>query len=81
MSDHPSPVDPDDIGFNDSGNPSFGTVLKGFLSRRHMLQGMGTSAALLMAAGASLGALIGAVTMTRKTLIRPHLRRLPRLWH
>jgi len=51
MSDHHNPADPDDIGFNDSANTSFGNVLQGFLSRRSVLRAVGTSAALMMATG------------------------------
>lgn len=52
MSDDRKVIDADDIGHNDSPNPEFDTVLKGFLSRRGMLKGgVGTAATLLLGGG------------------------------
>ena len=46
------PVDPDDIGHNDSPNPEFQSVLRGFLSRRGLLLGgVGTATTLLLGGG------------------------------
>src|SRR5690606_39795224 len=43
---------PDDIGCNESGNTSFDTVLRGFMSRRKVLRGgVGTAATLLLTGG------------------------------
>ena len=45
-------ADTDDTGHNDSPNPHFEAVLKGFLSRRGLLKGgVGTAATLLMGGG------------------------------
>lgn len=47
--------DPDDIGHNNSPNPAFDSVLRGFLSRRGLLKGgVGTATSLIMG-----GALMG----------------------
>src|SRR5690606_5908372 len=52
MSDQKTCNDPDDIGCNESGNTSFDTVLRGFLSRRNVLRGgVGTAATLLFTGG------------------------------
>ena len=52
MSDQKICNDPDDIGCNESGNTSFDTVLRGFMSRRKVLRGgVGTAATLLLTGG------------------------------
>jgi secreted PhoX family phosphatase len=49
------PADPDDIGFNDSANPQFDTVLQARISRRNLLRGGIASAA---------GALFGSIGLS-----------------
>jgi len=52
-------VDPDDIGYNESSNPSFESVLAARLNRRDFLKGTASTGAMAIFGGVSLGALTG----------------------
>ena len=53
------PLDPDDIGYNDSNNPSFDSILAARLSRRNFLGVSAGSGAMALFGGVSLSALAG----------------------
>ena len=52
-------IDPDDIGCNDSNNPTFDSILSARLSRRDFLRGSASSGAMAIFGGVSLSALAG----------------------
>jgi len=54
-----SNIDPDDIGYNDSANPTFESILAVRLSRRNFLLGSASSSAMAIFGGVSLTALAG----------------------
>lgn len=55
----PAKIDPDDIGHNESANPSFDTILAARLSRRNFMLGSVGTGAMAVFGGVSLGALAG----------------------
>jgi secreted PhoX family phosphatase len=63
MNDRTTPptrnIDPDDIGYNESSNPSFESVLKARLSRRKFMLGSASTGAMAIFGGVSLSALAG----------------------
>jgi uncharacterized protein len=52
-------IDPDDIGFNNSNNPAFDSILSARLSRRDFLRGSASSGAMAIFGGVSLSTLAG----------------------
>jgi uncharacterized protein len=52
-------IDPDDIGFNNSSNPAFDSILSARLSRRDFLLGSASSGAMAIFGGVSMGSLAG----------------------
>jgi hypothetical protein len=57
--DKPTKNDPDDIGYNESANATFETLLAARLSRRNFLLGSVGTGAMAVFGGVSLGALAG----------------------
>jgi secreted PhoX family phosphatase len=55
----PTKIDPDDIGHNESANPSFDGILAARLSRRNFMLGSVGTGAMAVFGGVSLGALAG----------------------
>jgi secreted PhoX family phosphatase len=53
------PIDLDDIGYNESTNPSFDTILSARLSRRNFMLGSASTGAMAIFGGVSMGALAG----------------------
>lgn len=53
------PADPDDIGYNESNNPSFDSILAARLSRRKFMLGSAGTGAMAVFGGISLSALAG----------------------
>jgi len=53
------PADPDDIGYNESNNPSFDSILTARLSRRNFMLGSAGTGAMAVFGGVSLSALAG----------------------
>lgn len=52
------PIDPDDIGYNESANPSFETILSARLSRRNFMLGSAGTGAMAIFGSVSMGALL-----------------------
>lgn len=61
MSDRtkPTKIDPDDVGYNESTNPSFDAILQARLSRRNFILGGAGTGAMAVFGGVSLGTLTG----------------------
>jgi uncharacterized protein len=53
------PIDMDDVGYNESANPSFDTILSARLSRRNFMLGSASTGAMAIFGGVSMGALAG----------------------
>lgn len=52
------PIDLDDVGYNESANPSFETILSARLSRRNFMLGSAGTGAMAVFGGVSMGALL-----------------------
>jgi secreted PhoX family phosphatase len=67
----PTKIDPDDIGHNDSANPSFDTILAARLSRRNFMLGSVGTGAMAVFGGVSLGALAGCNSDSDSVAVAP----------